>query len=220
MIQPLDAPRLNAAIDALAAADPALRAVVERIGYPAPRIRQPGFATLLRIVVAQQLSTRAAAAIWGRLEAALGGEPTPAGFARLTDAELRAVGFSLRKAGYARALGGALGDGTLDLEALHGLDDAAIVARIAALPGFGRWSAEVYCLFALGRIDCLPADDLALQVAAMRLKQLPARPSGTALRELALPWRPWRGAAALLLWHHYGAATLEERSASPAARAR
>ena len=89
------------------------------------------------------------------------------------------------------------------------MEDAAVVKAIAAQRGFGPWSGEVYCLFALGRIDCLPADDLALQVAAQRLKVLPARPDGKALRQLAESWRPWRGAAALFLWHYYRRATLD-----------
>lgn len=210
MHQPLDATRLRAALDALAARDRALAAALARVGHPAPRLRPPGFATLLRIVVAQQLSTKAAAAIWGRLETTLGGEPTVEAFCRLDDGALRAIGFSLRKAGYGRALARAIADDRLRIDELHHLDEEEIVARITALPGFGRWSAEIYCLFALGRIDCLPADDLALQVATMRLRGLPARPAGKELRALAEPWRPWRGAAAIFLWHYYGAATLDE----------
>jgi DNA-3-methyladenine glycosylase II len=209
-VRPLDSARLRAAIDELAALDGDIAAAWRRIGYPAPRVREPGFATLLRIVVAQQLSTRAAAAIWGRLEAALGGSVTPESFAALGEPELRTVGFSLRKALYARELAAAMSGGALETTTLASLDDDAIVAQIAALRGFGRWSGEVYGLFALGREDCFPADDLALQVAAMRLKGLPSRPSGRRLRELAEPWRPWRGAAALFLWHYYGAATLDE----------
>jgi DNA-3-methyladenine glycosylase II len=209
-LQPLDAPRLRAAVDRLAAIDPDVARALARIGYPPPRVREPGFATLLRIVVAQQLSTRAAAAIWGRLEAALGGNVTPAGFAALGETELRAIGFSLRKALYGRELAALVTAGGLAFDQLAKLGDDEIVAQIAALRGFGRWSAEVYCLFALGRIDVFPADDLALQVAAMRLKRLEVRPAAKPLRALAEAWRPLRGAAALFLWHYYGAATLDE----------
>lgn len=215
MAEPLDAPGLARALDALCAADPDIARARARIGDPVPRLRAPGFATLLRIVTAQQLSTRAAAAIWGRLEARLGGSVTPAGFLGLGEGELRAIGFSLRKAVYGRELAGLVTTGALPLDELERLDDEAVVARLAALRGFGRWSAEIYCLFALGRGDCLPADDLALQVAAMRLKRLPARPAAKALRALAEPWRPWRGAAAVFLWHYYGSATLDEARPAP-----
>jgi DNA-3-methyladenine glycosylase II len=214
LIQPLDAPRLRVAVDALADIDADVAAAVHRIGYPEPRIREPGFATLLRIVVAQQISTKAAAAIWARLELAAADGVTATSLLALSDADFRAVGFSLRKAEYARDLARAVAEGRLDLDQLAICEEAELVARIAALRGFGRWSAEIYGLFALGRVDMFPADDLALQVAAMRLKRLPARPSGKALRELAEPWRPLRGAAAVFLWHYYGAATLDDAIAA------
>jgi DNA-3-methyladenine glycosylase II len=210
MIEPLDEGRLGAALDGLCAVDPDIALARDRIGDPPPRVRVAGFATLLRIVTAQQLSTRSAAAIWGRLEQRLGGRVSPEGFLGLAEPDLRGIGFSLRKAEYGRELACAVIDGGLPLDGLAELDDEAVIARIAALRGFGRWSGEIYCLFALGRVDCLPADDLALQVAAMRLKRLPARPSGKALRGLAEPWRPWRGAAAVFLWHYYGRATLDD----------
>jgi DNA-3-methyladenine glycosylase II len=209
-IVPLDAPRLRAALDALAAADPDVGRALARIGYPEPRTRDPGFTTLLRIVVAQQLSTRAAAAIWGRLEAACAGAVTADRYLGLDDAALRACGFSLRKAAYGRELAAAIAEGRLDPAGLAALPDEAVVTAIAGLKGFGRWSAEIYLLFALGRLDVLPADDLALQVGFQRLKGLGARPAGRLLRELAAPWSPWRGAGAVFLWHYYGAATLDE----------
>ncbi len=172
-------------------------------------MREPGFATLLRIVVAQQLSTRAAAAIWERLERVVGPGCPPASLLRLAEAELRAAGLSARKVAYARGLARAVLEGGLAVEALGGLADEEVVARITALAGFGRWSAEIYLLFALGRVDAFPADDLALQVGFQRLKGLEARPDGRRLRALVEPWAPWRGAGALLLWKVYGAATLD-----------
>jgi DNA-3-methyladenine glycosylase II len=209
--QPLDETRLRQALTSLAEVDPDIAEAMSRIGCPAPRTREPGFATLLRIVTAQQLSTRAAAAIWGRLEQALGGRVTADGFLGLDEAALRAVGFSLRKAVYGRELAAATLDGTLAVETLGGLEDEEVIARITALRGFGRWSAEIYLLFALGRVDSFPADDLALQVGAQRLKRLEERPTGKALRVIAEGWQPYRGAAAIFLWHYYGAATLDER---------
>lgn len=213
MIQPLDEARLKAALDQLAALDPDIAAALPRIGYPAPRTREPGFATLLRIVVAQQISTKAAAAIWSRLEAVAAPTLSAESLLALTDGQFRAVGFSTRKVEYARDLARAVAEGRLDLEALAMHEEEDLVAKIAALRGFGRWSAEIYGLFALGRVDIFPADDLALQVAAMRLKRLPARPKAKVLREVAEAWRPLRGAAAVFLWHYYGAATLDEAAA-------
>ena len=213
MHPPLDAPRLRTALDELAARDPDLARALDRVGYPVPRTRPAGFATLLRIIVAQQLSTKAAAAIWARLENATAGPPTPEGFLGLSDQALRAVGFSLRKVAHGRALARAVRMGELDLERLHELEDAAVVATIAGLKGFGRWSAEIYLLFSLGRADVFPADDLALQVAYGRLRGWPERPKAKELRLLIEPWAPWRGAAAVFLWHFYGAATLDQTTA-------
>ena len=206
---PLDADRLRAMLDTLAAGDPDLRRALARVGYPASRQRDPGFATLLRIVLAQQVSTASAAAIWRKLEAALQGEITPARLLALDDAALRAAGFSARKVEYARGLCAVVTTGTLDIAGLALLEEEAAIGTLVALRGFGRWSAEIYLLFALGRADVFPADDLAIQIAIQRLRGLAARPGGKLARELAEPWRPYRGAAAVFLWHYYGAATLD-----------
>ena len=206
---PLDEARLREALDALAGTDRDLAQAVERIGYPVPRQREPGFATLVQIIAAQQVSTASAAAICRKLAAILGGEITPAGVLTLDDAALRAAGFSRPKAAYARGLAQTLVAGELDLVALQHQDEEAAVASLTRLKGFGRWSAEIYLLFAHGRADVFPADDLAVQIAYQRLKRLDARPTGKALRALAEPWRPFRGAAAVFLWHYYGTATLD-----------
>ena len=186
-------------LDELAARDPDLAAAIARLGYPAPRQRDPGFATLLRIILAQQVSTASAAAIWRKLEARLGGEVTPAAVLALDDAVLRAAGFSARKAEYARGLCRAIEAGALDVDRLAHLDEDAAVEALVHLRGFGRWSAEIYLLFALGHADAFPADDLAVQIAFQRLKSLDTRPTANELRVLAEPWRPYRGAAAVFL---------------------
>jgi DNA-3-methyladenine glycosylase II len=206
----LDAARLRAMLNALAIEDVDLRRAIARVGYPAPRQRDPGFATLLRIILAQQVSTASAAALWRKLEAALAGELSAERFLTLDDAALRACGFSARKVEYARGLCAALAAGTLDIDSLLHIDEEAAVAALVRLRGFGRWSAEIYLLFALGRADVFPADDLAVQIAYQRLKRLDARPSAKSLRTLTEPWRPYRGAAAVFLWHYYGAATLDD----------
>ena len=196
-------------LDELAARDHDLAAALARLGYPAPRQRDPGFATLLRIILAQQVSTASAAAIWRKLEATLGGDVTHIAFLALDDAALRVAGFSARKAEYARGLCHAIEAGALDVDALAHLEEDAAVEALVRLRGFGRWSAEIYLLFALGRADVLPADDLAIQIAYQRLKRLESRPNAKALRVMSEPWRPYRGAAAVFLWHYYGAATLD-----------
>lgn len=208
-IAPLTGARLRQAVDALAALDPDVATALRRIGYPPARERAPGFPTLVRIVAAQQVSTASAASIWRRLEAALGGEVTPERLLAAGEPVLRAAGFSGRKAAYTLGLAEAVTAGRLDLHAVHGLDDEGAIAAITALKGFGRWSAEIYLLFALGRADAFPAGDLAVQIAFQRLKGLPARPGDPELRRLAAPWSPWRGAGAVFLWHYYGAATLD-----------
>jgi DNA-3-methyladenine glycosylase II len=211
---PLGAGELRAGLERLAALDPDLGRALARLGCPGPRQRRPGFATLMQIMTAQQLSTRSAAAIWARLEAACAGAVSPERFLALDDVALRAIGFSARKADYGRGLAHAVGEGVLDLEALATAPEEQAIAAIAALHGFGRWSAEIYLLFALGRADAFPADDLALQIGMQRLRGLEARPKAAALRELAEPWRPLRGCGAIFLWHLYGAATLD--GAAPA----
>ncbi len=209
--QRLDGPTLGRAIDRLAAIDADIAAALERIGYPIPRLREPGFATLLRIMVAQQVSTRAAAAIWGRLELACAPTVSAERFLALDDVALRAVGLSGRKIEYGRGLAAAVAGKALDLEGLAELSEEAAVAAISALRGFGRWSAEIYLLFALGRTDSFPGDDLAVQIGMQRLKGLTERPDRRRMDALAEPWRPYRGCAALFLWHYYGAATLDGR---------
>jgi DNA-3-methyladenine glycosylase II len=206
----LDTEGLHAAVDALATSDQDVARALARIGYPPPRRREPSFATLAHIVLAQQVSVASAAAVWRKLEGALGGDVTAERFLTLGDPELRAIGFSGRKAAYVRGLAEALVADGLDLASLALLDEEEAIAAITRLKGFGRWSAEIYLLFALGRPDAFPADDLAVQVAYRRLKRLDAPPTAKALRVLVKPWRPFRGAGANFLWHYYGAATLDE----------
>jgi DNA-3-methyladenine glycosylase II len=194
--------RLQTALAALAAADPDMGRAIALIGPPPERWYGGGFSGLLHIMIGQQVSIASAAAIWGRL-AALADPLTPAFILGLQDADLRAVGFSRQKMVYARALAQAIVDGTVDLEALQSLGDEAAIAALMNLKGVGRWTAEIYLLFGLGRPDVMPADDLALLIAAQRLKNLPQRPTGAELRTIAEAWRPWRSVGARMLWHWY-----------------
>jgi DNA-3-methyladenine glycosylase II len=194
---------LSRDLEALAARDRDVACELARIGMPARRERPPGFATLLRIILGQQVSIHAAAAMWSRLEAALGGTVEPALVAAADDALLRGCGFSRQKMGYARALAADIGDGRIDLARVARLPDAAAIEALTTLKGIGTWSAEIYLLFALRRADAFPAGDLALQVAFQRLKRLRHKPDAARLRAATEAWRPHRGAAAHLLWHSY-----------------
>ncbi len=192
----------RAVLDAIADLDPDLARIEVSAGKLPWRVRPAGFPGLLQAIVAQQISNQAAAAIWRRLHA-VPGALDPVDFPALSDEVLRAAGLSRPKVVHARALAAAFRDGVLATESLALMDDAAAVAAIAAVRGMGRWSAEVYLLFALGRTDVFPSGDLALAGAVAHLKGLPARPGPAALRAIAEAWRPHRGLAARLLFHHW-----------------
>lgn len=193
---------IRAACDALAKLDPAFAQAVERAGYPEPRVRDRGYATLLRTIIGQQVSVAAAQSIWNKLEAQVGDLTDPANIARASDEDLRAAGLSRQKASYARSLVDEVTSGRLDFDNLS-KDDEEAIAQLVAIKGIGRWSAEIYLLFAEGRPDIWPAGDLAVQIEIGRILGHEERPSEKLIRELAEKWRPHRGAAAILAWHHY-----------------
>ena len=195
-------PAERAALRRLYRIDPRLAAIERAGGKLHWRMRPPGFATLLSAIVGQQISNAAANAIRARLEAAM---PcgTPAGFLRLSEIDLRGVGLSGQKIAYGRGLAEACAAGAIDPTAIAAMDDEDAIAAISALRGFGRWSAEVYLLFAHARRDVFPAADLALAAAAAHLLELPERPKEKPFRALAEGWAPYRGLAARLLWHHW-----------------
>ena len=198
----LSAEQLKTSLDALAKIEPAIAAGLKRAGYPEPRLRNRGYETLLRTIVGQQVSVAAAQSIWNKLAAALGDLTDPATIASATDETLRAAGLSRQKAGYARSLAEEVTSGRLDLANLPA-DDEEAIAQLVRIKGIGRWSAEIYLLFAEGRPDVWPAGDLAVQIEVGRLLGHAERPSEKQLRAIAEPWRPHRGAAAIFAWHHY-----------------
>ncbi len=201
--------RLAKALAHLGAADPDMARAIAEIGPPPPRSSEPGFGGLLRIVLGQQLSVHAARAIWDRLYAAAGPESlAPARMLAFSDEELARIGFSRQKMRFARALAEAVDANHLDFAALERMADEAALAHLTAIHGIGQWTAEVYLLFALGRPDVMPAGDLALLVAAGKLKRKRKRPTPPQLRRMAEPWRPWRSVAARMLWHYYRNAPL------------
>lgn len=189
-------------LDSIAANEPAIARALAAAGYPEPRIRAPGYATLLRTIVGQQVSVVAAASIWNKLQAALGQDMAPERILSARFEELRACGLSRQKQGYARSLCELVTGGTLDFASLPA-DDEAAIAELTRIKGIGRWSAEVYLLFAEGRPDIWPAGDLAVQAGLQKLLGLDERPAEKATRALAESWRPHRGAAAIFTWHCY-----------------
>jgi DNA-3-methyladenine glycosylase II len=193
---------LTEGVAALCARDPDLARIVELAGPPPSRQREPGFGALLRIIVGQQVSAKAADALWRRTLTVF--DPlTPEAVAVADDDKLRACGFSRQKILYARNLAGEVVDGRLDFAALDRMDDAAATAALIRLKGIGPWSAEIYLLFALGRPDVWPIGDLAVQIAVRRLKRMRSHPSPKRMIKVGEAWRPWRSAAAMLLWHAY-----------------
>jgi DNA-3-methyladenine glycosylase II len=189
-------------IRSLAEVDADMAETLQRFGYPELRSREPGFEALLRAIVGQQVSIAAAAAIWGRLQAAVVPLEPEILLARSEEA-LRAAGLSRQKIAYARGLAGDIVDGRIRLERLPRMSDEEAIETLTMLKGIGRWTAEVYLLFALGRADMFPADDLALMTAAGHMKGHDERPDRAGVLEIAEVWRPWRGAAAHMLWHYY-----------------
>lgn len=200
----LSAEQLRRSLDALAAIEPAFADMLGSIGYPEPRIRARGYQTLLRTIVGQQVSVAAANAIWARMETMVGAGLAPEAVAAAPDELLRAAGLSRQKAAYAKSLADHVASGTIDFDRLPP-DDEEAIAQMTAIKGIGRWSAEIYLLFAEGRGDVWPAGDLAVQIEVGRLLGLPERPSERETRRLAQRWSPHRGAAAVFTWHSYSA---------------
>ena len=199
---PLPPPAALIAIDTLIRIDPDFSRVLDQAGPLPWRRRTPGFPGLLQAIVAQMISNQAAAAIWGRLRA-IPGTLDPATMIALPDDVLRVAGLSRPKVVHARALATAFLDGTLSAERISLLDDEAAIVTIGSVKGLGRWTAEIYLLFALDRLDVFPSGDIALAAALADLKGLPTRPLPKALRERATAWQPVRSLAARLLWHHW-----------------
>lgn len=198
----LTAEQLREGLHHVATIEPAIAATLERVGYPEPRLRPAGYQTLLRTIVGQQVSVAAAASVWRKLEAELGpGAPAEALLERDFDT-LRACGLSRQKQGYARSLCELVVAGALDFAALP-VDDEEAIAQLTRIRGIGRWSAEIYLLFAEGRLDIWPAGDLAVQAGLAKILSLPERPDEKATRTLAEPWRPQRGSVAIFTWHCY-----------------
>ena len=182
--------------------DPDLGRVVKTHGPPPMWSRKPGFASLVHIILEQQVSLASARAAYNRLLEAVA-DLDPAEFLMLDDEQLRRIGFSRQKTRYCKNLARAIRRGSLDIDALEGMDDHRIRGELLAISGIGSWTADIYTLMALRRPDVWPTGDLALKVAAQHLKNLPGRPSADDLAVIGELWKPWRSVAARILWHYY-----------------
>ncbi len=176
--------------------------VISKYGPPPFWIRKQGFSTLLYIILEQQVSLASARATINKLVKVV--KPlTPQNFIRLTDTELKTIGFSRQKIQYGRILADSILHHNLDLSSLNRLDDSEVKSKLMSIKGIGSWTADIYLLLAMRRPDIWPSGDLALAIAVQRLKRMPVKPSLQELSDLSLHWRPWRAVAARLLWHYY-----------------
>lgn len=202
------------ALSELAEADPALARIGAEFGPPPRRRRDQGFATVVLLILEQQVSLASADATFARLSAAAG-VVEPDRILALGEEKLRQAGLSRQKARYVEGLAHAVAAGTIDFRRIARSDDQTARDALVALKGIGTWTADIYLLSALQRPDIWPARDLALQVAAHEIKALDARPDEATLVEIGEAWRPWRSVAARLLWHYY-LNTVRNKRAKPA----
>lgn len=196
---------LKNAIETVALRDTGVQSALSRVGFPAPRIAEPGFESLVRILIGQQLSVKAAASIHGRFMACFPSGLSPSVLLKQDDTTLRAAGLSAGKTRYVKALAKAIEDRDIDLEQIATMSADEAMNTLTQVVGIGPWTAQIYLLFCEGRPDIWPAGDLALQEALRRLKVLSARPTAKETLPLVAPWQPWRGAMAVFLWHYYAA---------------
>ena len=205
--EPLSQETLAQGAAFLSRVDPDLARIDAQLGHPPLWARQPGFPTLVHIILEQQVSLASARAAFIKLQAKTL-KVTPETFLALDNDELKQIGFSRQKAGYCRELARLLRSGEIDLDALEAMDDPAARSVLMRIKGIGPWTADIYLLMGLLRPDIWPGGDLAIAAALQELKGLPSRPGPAELEQIALPWRPWRAVAARLLWQYY----LRERS--------
>jgi DNA-3-methyladenine glycosylase II len=203
----LDEASLQRRVEALAATDPDLAGIVDRHGSPPLWAREPGFETLVQIILEQQVSLQSAVAAVGRLRSALVIGPsvvlTPAAVIGLGEEAMRAAGLTRQKSAYLVGLASDVTSGRLDLAAIAAAPDEDARATLMSVAGIGRWTADIYLLMALGRPDIWPDGDLALAGAMRRVKGLETLPNREEQRSIAAGWQPWRAVAARILWHGY-----------------
>lgn len=202
MIKRLDETTLREGVKWLSGADPHLAKVVEEYGPPPLWDREPGFRSLLKIILEQQVSLASAQSTYDKLVAKLG-TLTPESFLTLDDTELKEAGFSRQKTRYGRILAYSILDGSLDIDGLNDVSDGEVEERLTSFTGIGKWTAGIYLLMVLCRPDVWPRGDLALNKAMMEIKGLEKVPDNDSAEKIAMKWSPWRSVAARILWHHY-----------------
>ncbi|MBA2693305.1 MAG: DNA-3-methyladenine glycosylase 2 family protein [Rubrobacter sp.] len=199
----------------LSCGDETMAGIVRRVGPLDEAQKQrgrpeDGYGALVRTIVGQQLSTKAARSIYGKLTAHFdGGTPSPEGILAATEDELRTCGLSRPKISYLRDLAGRTLEGDMDFEEMDGTPDEEVIARLTAVKGLGRWSADMFLMFHLRRPDVMPVGDLGIRRAVEKAYALPDMPDAKGLEELSEPWRPERTLAALYLWESLDNAPLE-----------
>jgi DNA-3-methyladenine glycosylase II len=200
--QPLTEYTFAQGLQYLSEHDPDLARIVIDLGPPPMWLREPGFPTLVHIILEQQVSLASARAAFNRLVAAAS-PLTPERFLEFDDVSLKVIGFSRQKTAYTRHLAELIIQGNLNLDRLGTMDDMQARSDLLQVKGIGPWTANIYLLMALRRPDVWPIGDLALASAVQTVKRLPNRPSPDQLDEIGQGWRPWRAVAARILWHYY-----------------
>ena len=199
----LDHDSLRTGISVLSSMDPDLRQIVSILGHPPLWSREPGFGTLIHIILEQQVSLASAQSAFDKLNNAAGDELMPQTFLAFSDSDLKQFGFSRQKTTYGRGLSQELTSGTLSLHTLHQLDDASVRDTLMSIKGIGPWTANIYLLMALRRPDAWPSGDLAVKKAIEDIKDMSETPSTEKADDIAQQWKPWRAVATRILWHHY-----------------
>ena len=200
--QRLDNTTQRHAIEQLISVEPIFSVVVENYGAPPLWQREESFASLIKIILEQQVSLASAQAAFDKLVAALT-QVTPANLLRLSDTQLKAIGFSRQKTSYARNLASALKKGELDLANLPACSDEEVRSSLTAIKGIGVWTANIYLLMVMQRPDIWPRGDIALAASYQKLKRLQQRPGNDEMEQISSGWTPWRSVSARLLWHYY-----------------
>lgn len=204
----LNTKAIKTMLDEIAARDKKIAAAIKHVGYPTERINPGGFAVLLRVIVGQQLSVKAAATIFSRFSDLLGGDITPERVLALDADTMRGAGMSRQKFTYSHSLAEAIISGALDFDSLEALGDEDAITMITNVKGLGRWSAEMYLMFSMGRVDIWPIDDLAVRAGITRILGEEGKPKPKTVDGWGEVWRPYRSAIALLSWHYYSNAPL------------
>lgn len=190
-------------LNKLAETDTAIKTAVDLVGYPGERVNPQGLNTFVRVIMGQQLSVKAAASIWSRVQALAGENADVAAYEALSDDALREAGVSRQKIKYLRSLCETIETGVLNITALPTMGDEDAIKAITAVKGLGVWSAHMYLMFSLGRVDIWPVGDLAVRVGIGRIVGLEDRPTEKEAEKLGERWKPYRSVVALLAWHYY-----------------